>query len=234
MTDSKQPLSKRSSQSEVDAFLKRASSLSNRPQGRGRLVFAMDATASRELTWSQASSIQGEMFARSAALGGLEVQLVYYRGFAECRASRWTNNSLDLLALMGAVSCIAGRTQIERVLKHTATETEAKRIDALVFVGDAMEEGLDSVAHQAARLGLLGVPIFAFHEGSDPRTIRAFSEMAKLSNGACCQFDSNSPQQLSDLLAAVAVYASGGQEALKAFSTKQGGVTQRLIHQLKE
>ncbi|HJL66797.1 MAG TPA: hypothetical protein QF900_08225, partial [Arenicellales bacterium] len=148
MTDSKQPLSKRSSQSEVDAFLKRASSLSNRPQGRGRLVFAMDATASRELTWSQASSIQGEMFARSAALGGLEVQLVYYRGFAECRASRWTNNSLDLLALMGAVSCIAGRTQIERVLKHTATETEAKRIDALVFVGDAMEEGLDSGAHQ--------------------------------------------------------------------------------------
>lgn len=223
MTDTKQPLSKRSSQSEVDLFLKRASSLAHRPQKRGRLVFAMDATASRELTWSQASSIQGEMFARTASLGGLEVQLVYYRGFSECRASRWTSNTLDLLALMGAVSCMAGRTQIERVLKHTVNETEKKRVNALVFVGDAMEEGLDSVAHQAAKLGVYGVPVFAFHEGGDPRALRAFREMAKLSNGACCQFDSNSPQQLSDLLGAVAVYVSGGRKALEAISTKPGG-----------
>ena len=51
-------------------------------EGRARLIFAMDATASREPTWDRACQVQGQMFLETAALGGLEVQLVYYRGFA--------------------------------------------------------------------------------------------------------------------------------------------------------
>ena len=35
--------------------------------GRGRLIFALDATASREPTWDRACRIQGEMFEATAA-----------------------------------------------------------------------------------------------------------------------------------------------------------------------
>ena len=60
---------------------------------RGRLIFAMDATASREPTWDHACHIQGEMFRETQALGGLEIQLIYYRGFGECKASPWVARS---------------------------------------------------------------------------------------------------------------------------------------------
>ena len=72
---------------EVDAFLRKVAALpSVRPEGgRGRLVFAMDATASREPSWDRAAAIQGEMFEVTAALGGLDVQLVFYRGYKNAR-----------------------------------------------------------------------------------------------------------------------------------------------------
>src|SRR5439155_18252134 len=76
---------------EVDAFLRDLQRAPKPPPSaaRGRLIFALDATASREPSWDRACRIQGEMFEATAALGGLDVKLVYYRGFNECKASRW-------------------------------------------------------------------------------------------------------------------------------------------------
>ena len=59
-----------------------------REAAAGRLIFALDATMSRQPTWDIACKLQGEMFETARALGGLDVQLVYFRGFGECRASR--------------------------------------------------------------------------------------------------------------------------------------------------
>src|SRR6476646_1843958 len=109
---------------------------------RGRLIFALDATASREPTWDQACRIQGEMFETTAALGGLNLQLVYYRGFNECKASRWLITASDLHRVMRSVRCEGGETQIERVLDHAIRETgkasNGRGVNALVFIGDAM------------------------------------------------------------------------------------------------
>jgi pimeloyl-ACP methyl ester carboxylesterase len=164
----------KSSRAEVDAFLEKVRRLPElRTEGRGRLVFAMDATASRAPTWDRACRIQGEMFEATAALGGLEIQLVFYRGFAECKASRWMANAKDLHGAMSAVACVGGQTQIGRVLGHIAEEARAKKVSAAVFVGDAMEESHDRLAHLAGELGLLGVPVFVFHEGGDPVAARA-------------------------------------------------------------
>ena len=112
------------------------------------------------------------MFEATAALGGLDVKLVFYRGFNECKASRWMSNAADLHRVMRAVSCLGGETQIERVLAHALAETKRQRVDALVFVGDAMEENVDRLCQLAGELGLNGVPVFLFHEGNNPIAAR--------------------------------------------------------------
>src|SRR3546814_4619003 len=107
----------------------------------------MDATASREPTWDRACHIQGEMFAETAALGGLDIQLAFYRGFREFKKTGWLSSSAELLRRMTSVSCMGGQTQIERLLKHAIAETKQQRVNALVFVGDCMEEDVDRLCH---------------------------------------------------------------------------------------
>jgi hypothetical protein len=173
------------------------------------------------------------MFHETAALGGLEIQLAFYRGFGEFKASRWTADENALLRQMTSVFCLAGETQIGKVLSHAVNETKKQKINALVFVGDCFEEDIDHAGKIAGELGLLGVPAFMFHEGGDPIAAFAFQQVAKLTNGAYCQFDSNSAQILKDLLSAVAVYAAGGRVALESMATKRGGEILKLVHQVK-
>ena len=221
--------------SDIDAFLaKVAVTPVMKPAGeRGRLIFAMDATASREPTWDQACHIQGEMFTATSGLGGLDVQLVFYRGFGECRASPWSTNSEDLVRRMTAVSCLGGHTQISRVLGHAITETKKRPVDALVFVGDCIEEDIDELCALAGELGLLSVPAFMFHEGMDPAAERGFKQIARLTNGAYCRFDAGSAGQLRELLSAVAVYAAGGKRALEDYGKKTGGMVRQITSQVK-
>lgn len=202
--------------------------------GRGRLMFAMDATASREPSWDRACKIQGDMFSTTAALGGLEIQLCYYRGYDEFDSSPWLSSANALLQRMTSVSCQGGYTQIEKVLQHAIKQTRLKKVQALVFVGDCMEEGVDRLCHLAGELGMLGVPVFIFHEGAEPRAQRAFKQITRLTRGAYCSFDAKSAAQLRDLLSAVAVYAAGGRKALRDFGKDRGEVVKRLTRQLNE
>src|SRR4051794_1732761 len=219
--------------SDVDSFIRQVQAMPQvRAGARGRLIFAMDATASREPSWDRACHIQSQMFETTAALGGLEVQLVFYRGFGECKASRWYAEGSELQRAMRRVFCAGGQTQIERVLDHALKVARQGPVNALVFVGDAMEENPDALCHRAGELGLLGVPVFLFHEGGDPVAGRTFREIARLSKGAYCSFDAASAQQLRDLLAAVAAYAAGGRQALEAIGKQRGGAALLLSSQL--
>jgi len=227
-------LTNRTGRADVDAFLDKvvAAPLPSKHGERGRLVFALDATASREPTWDRAAQLQADMFQAAAAQGGLEVQLVWYRGYLEFQASPWACGSKALLGQMTAVACRAGQTQIGRVLKHVASEHGRRRVNALVFVGDCTEELPDVLYSAAGRLGVLGVPAFMFLEGGDPLATRVFGEVARLSGGAFCPFDTGSADQLRELLAAVAVYASGGRRALEALGREHGGRVHLLSHQI--
>ncbi len=228
------PLAPRSSRAEVDAFLNKvAQTVPAAAGGRGRLMFALDATASREPTWDRACQIQGQMFAETAALGGLDVQIVYYRGFGEFEASGWIGRSVDLLAVMRRVFCAGGETQIRKVLEHAIAETKQRRVNALVFVGDCCEEDVDALCALAGQLGLLSVPVFLFQEGDDQVATRAFKQIARLTNGAHCRFDASSAQQLRDLLSAVAVYAAGGRRALEDYGRRVGGDVPLLTRQVR-
>lgn len=233
--DNKLPSERPSTKAEVKAFLDQVATIAPAAKAagtRGRLIFAMDATASRQPMWDRAARIQGEMFQATAALGGLDIQLAFYRGFGEFKVSRWTANEAELLRLMTSVFCMAGETQLRKVLLHAANETRRNKVNALVFVGDAFEEDIDAVGAAAGELGLLGVPAFMFHEGADAMVAFAFQQVAKLSGGAYCRFDANSPDALKNLLGAVAVYAAGGNAALKALAKKQGGEVLKIAHQV--
>ena len=223
-----------SSASDVADFVRKMKSVAPPVSGeRGRLIFAMDATMSRQPTWDMALGLQGEMFQAVGEVGGLDVQLAYYRGFGECRASKWVSNPNALARLMTQVGCQGGRTQIGKILTHARSEFEMRPVNALVFVGDAMEESVDDLCHKAGELSLLGVPVFIFQEGYDLVAENAFKEITRLTKGAWCRFDAGSAAQLKDLLTAVAVYAAGGRSALQALGTRDGGAgARKLLAQL--
>ena len=236
MTGVDKKIPQKSSKVAIDAFLEKVSStpVTKSAGESGRLIFAMDATASREPAWDQACHIQGEMFKETTALGGLDIQLCYYRGFGEFKASQWLSSSDELLKCMTRVSCQGGHTQIEKVLNQAIKQTKQKKVQALVFVGDCMEEDIDQLCQIAGELGMLGVPAFLFHEGAELVAQRAFKQIARLTRGAYFSFDATSAGQLRDLLRAVAVYAAGGQSALQDFSKDRSEVVRKLTRQLSK
>jgi len=237
MADSKPPLSPKApvaQEENVSAFLAklRAMPPARKQDGAGgRLVFAMDATMSRQPTWDRALAIQAEMFAETQKIGGLDVQLVYFRGFSECRASKWVSEPEALARLMTTVQCHGGYTQIGRVLKHLRKEAQGVKINAAVYVGDAMEENIDALCKTAGEIGLLGVPLFLFQEGNDAAVETAFRELARLTRGAYFRLDAASAKMLRELLTAVAVYAAGGRTALEDRNSNRGAAL--LLQQLR-
>jgi hypothetical protein len=166
---------------------------------RGRLIFALDATASRAPTWNIAREIQARMFREAAPLGALDVQLVYYRGFAECRASKWVTSGDALAQLMSRIECVGGATQIKRVLTHIIKETEKAKVGAALFIGDAMEEDSRELADLAGKLGSLSTPLYMFHEGNDAKARAAFRMMALRSGGQFFRFGTGTTQAIEQL-----------------------------------
>ena len=212
---------KKPQNSNINAFIDKAKQTPKRVK-RGRLIFAMDATASRESSWSHACEIQSAMFNQTMELGGLDVQLCYFRGFNEFEYSNWCNNADQLNSIMRQVACVAGHTQIVRLLRHTYVQSQQEPINALVFIGDSVEENVDTLCQRAGELSLYGVPVFIFQEGHDEQAQAAFQEIATLTHGAYARFDASSATQLRDLLSAVAVYAAGGRAALQQFQQSLG------------
>ncbi len=218
----------RSSGDDITRFLAETKRKARRTAG-GRLIFALDATMSRQPTWERASALQAAMFEEASRLGGLEVQLVYYRGQGECRASRWFADAADLARVMGRIDCRAGTTAIGRVLSHVAAEARERPVAAMAFVGDACEEDAGTLEDLAARAAMAGVACFMFQEGHDRRVARLFAEIARLTRGAHVPFDEGAADRLGDLLRAVAAYAAGGHEALVRLSERRDGEGARLL-----
>ena len=223
------------SRAEIDAFLNRVDALGPAVVAgkRGRLIFALDATMSRQPTWDTACRLQADMFREASAIGGLDIQLVYYRGLAECRASPWVAEPARLGALMSRIDCRGGHTQIGKVLNHARRESDSRKIAVLVFIGDAMEESLDALCAAAGELGLRNVKAFMFQEGYDPVCEQAFREVARLTGGAFCRFKPGAADELAELLRAAAAYAAGGMKALADLKARQSNGALKLLEQLE-
>lgn len=225
---SSKALRERSSSREIASFLKVAAEAGLAQSGR--LIFALDATMSRQPTWDRAMTIQSSMFDAVGKAGGLSVQLVFFRGFGECRASKWVINAAALRDLMRGIECRGGHTQIAKVLNHAYRETKKAKVSALVFIGDMIEESVDELCKKAGELGLRGVRGFFFQEGLDVNTENGFREMARLTGGAYFRLGPDSARELAELLGAIAIYAKGG---LKALSSSDRGKARLLLEQMR-
>ncbi|WP_185982486.1 VWA domain-containing protein [Aureimonas mangrovi] len=215
-----------STRGEIDRFLERAASSA---AGNNRLIFALDATMSRQPTWDRACRLQAEMF-DVVGEGDLAVQLVYFRGYRECRSSPFVTEGARLRDLMTRIDCRGGRTQIGRVLAHAASEARRSRLGALIYIGDAMEEDADALCALAGELGVAGVPIFVFQDSGDRATETVFREIARLSRGAYFKLEEGAADALRRLLRAVATFVTQGPVALEKDSSPEGRL---LLAQLR-
>lgn len=195
-----------------------------------RLIFAMDATASRESTWDLASGLHAELF-NAAKDAELAVQLVHFGGYNQFRASSWNSSADALLRHMQQVRCLGGMTQIGRVLSHILNEaSRSKSVKAAVYIGDMCEEPLVEIMSLAGQLGLRHTPVFVFQEHRDRYATEVFRTIAERSGGAHMPFDSGSASQLAELLKAAVIYATEGLDAAKRIASP---ATRRLIAQIR-
>ena len=218
--DERGPLAPKTRAPQIDAFVEAARSVPAPSSGtRGRLIFALDATMSRQATWDLAQSLQGRMFEAAAEVGGLDVQLVYFRGMDECRASSFVSGGQGLAALMSAISVRGGTTQLRKVLVHARDEAKAaqgrraglrRRRDGGGDRRSAAGRRANSRSPASRRSCSRKAPI--------PRARRAFQEIARLTGGAYGAFDAGAAARLEALLRAAAAYAAGGRTALEALA----------------
>ena len=219
-----------SKRSDVAKFLAKTRAIRTVTSRQPRIIFALDATASREATWEQARLLHGELFAAADTIS-LAVQLCFYRGLTEFETSPWSTQSAALLDQMSSVHCLAGPTQINRVLSHALdVSTPINPIRAVIFVGDSCEEAPEPLFTLAGQCSMRNVPVFVFQEGQDPQARAIFSRLANLSGGAYAPFDTESADQLRELLGAVSRFAGGGRKALQRSNTKSDRI---LLNQLK-
>jgi hypothetical protein len=190
--------------------------------GNGRMLFALDATASRQACWNTACRLQAEMFRQAGA--GLSVSLAYFRGMDEFRATNWVTSGEALVRPMLKLEVKTGLTQIRRVLLHALRLHAENPIAAVTYVGDAFEENIDELSGLASELGARKLPAFMFLEGepgADDDVEDAFRLIAERSGGAFFWFGIDSPQavaQFSDTLNAVAKLAVGDASAVAAIT----------------
>jgi hypothetical protein len=219
-----------------------AALLAKARSARARLIFALDATASREGTWDIACQLTSAMFQEAAKIGGIEIQLVWYRGEKELSHTAWTADAQALATQMRRVRCESGATEIARVLRHIRAEHTHQKVDAAIFVGDAVEESPGELYDLAAGLP----PCFVFQEGDGvvatvdlhgqitnhaSQTVeRVFREIARLTKGAYGEFDAGAAKQLGELLRAVVAFAVGGFTALADQRTDSA---RKLLSQMK-
>ncbi len=224
------PPAERSSSSDIARFLRRSTDISTFVDRQARLIFAIDATASRQATWDTACHLQAEMFKATSDIASLAIQLCYYRGINDFSASPWLGDSSELSRTMSRVYCEGGHTQISRLLRHALAEHRKSPVKALVFIGDAVEESPDKLCQLAGECALVGLPLFLFQEGHSQGVKDTFSRMASLSKGAYAHFDQSSAATLAALLGAVASFAAGGHKALEKINNDGAKL---LLHQLK-
>ncbi|HEX5660112.1 MAG TPA: hypothetical protein VFX59_23110 [Polyangiales bacterium] len=184
------------------------------PRGRPRLVFALDATASREPAWEAAKATSDALFL--ALPGQLDVALAVHGGSRLKVFSDFVSEPSSLRDRAAGLSCEAGTTRIIEIMERCC---EAKDVKVLVYIGDVFEESAESAESAATALRLRGTRVLILHDDKraldvEPSRV-VFQRIAKITGGAVLPFDASSVEALRALLEAIAALAVGGVKLLE-------------------
>lgn len=179
------------------------------PARRPRLVFGVDATASREAMWESAQRITDRMF--DAIPGALDVALAVHGG---SEVHTWTEFSADVQrfrAQAAAVRCQAGHTRLCELMQRTL---DAGGVRVMSYIGDAFEEDASEAFALADRFKLRGIKAVILADQANEPTLRVFRELAERTGGALLDFRSGKLDLMGEVLGAVAALAIGGRKLL--------------------
>jgi hypothetical protein len=196
--------------------------------GRPRLIFAVDATASREPAWAAARMVTDALV--KALPGELDVALAVHGGSRVHTFTAFTSNAAMLRDRAAGVACEAGVT---RMLPILASGLKQPAVRVVVYIGDVFEESVPQGRRLADAMGVRGSTLIVLHDTADPaarRDTEVFWDLAKRTRGCVVPFDANAPGRLRDLLSAVAVYAVGGEKLLRARRHELPGAVVLLDH----
>ena len=195
---------------------------------RPRLVFAVDATASREPAWAAARQVTDALV--KALPGELDVALAVHGGSRVHTFTAFTNNAATLRDRAAGVSCQAGMT---RLLPILSASLKHPGVRVVVYIGDVFEENVVLGRRLADAMGVAGTKLIVLHDTADlsaRRDAEVFWDLAKRTGGCVLPFDASAPGRLRDLLSAVAVYAVGGEKLLRQRRHELPGALALLEH----
>lgn len=182
---------------------------------RPRLVFAVDATASRSATWASAQTITDRMF--DAIPGALDVALEVHGGG---NVHTFTGFSADLHEFRkraSRVRCTSGHTRLVDLMQRTL---DAGGVRVMSYIGDAFEESADEAFELADRFKHFGIKAVILADQADVSTMLIFEEIARRTGGAVLDFRSGDLDLMGEVLAGVAALAVGGRGMLESNSSK--------------
>src|SRR3954453_18605733 len=183
------------------------------PPTRPRLIFGFDATASREPAWAAARDVTDALV--QALPGELDVALAVHGGGRLHTFTSFTADPNLLRDQAAAITCRAGPTQLLPLL---ARALAAQGVRVITYIGDVYEESPGRGRKLADDLGSRGIRLIVLHDTAHwtaRRDAEVFLDLARRTGGCVLPFDASSPGRLRDLLAAIAVFAVGGEELLE-------------------
>jgi hypothetical protein len=195
---------------------------------RPRLIFGFDATASREPAWATARGVTDALV--KALPGALDVALAVHGGSILHTFTAFTADPNTLRDRAGSIRCIAGFTRLLPILSRAVTNPGVR---VVTYIGDVFEESPQKGQKLADEMGRKGIRLIVFHDTNDwnaRRDAEVFLDLARRTGGCVLPFDANAPARLRELLAAVAVYAVGGEQMLEEKREELPGAVMLLEH----
>jgi hypothetical protein len=195
---------------------------------RPRLVFAVDATASREPAWEAARQVTDALV--KALPGELDVALAVHGGSRVHTFTAFTDDANTLRDRAAGVTCEAGLTRLLPILSASLKQP-AMRV--VIYIGDVFEESVTQGRRIADALGAQGTKLIVLHDTADPaarRYAEVFWDLAKRTGGCVLPFEASASGRLRDLLSALAVYAVGGEKLLRERRHNLPGAVALLEH----
>jgi hypothetical protein len=196
------------------------------------LVFAVDATASREPAWAAARQVTDALV--KALPGALDVALAVHGGSRVHTFTAFTSDANTLRDRAAGVACQAGVTRLLPILSASLKQPGVR---VVIYVGDVFEESVIQGRRLADAMGAQGTRLIVLHDTADPAARRdadVFWDFAKRTGGCVLPFDASASGRLRDLLSAVAVYAVGGEKLLRERRHDLPGAIALLEHLNKQ